>query len=146
MIYSIPHLCAIEMPPSSRMVVDNRPYFPTLWFKGQFLHSAKYPSKSTDLTNKVAIVTGANQGLGYECARQFLGLHLSHLVLAVRSLSKGEAAAASLKKQYPKVNVEVRVLDMANYDSIQTFVSGLQNLPRIDCTQNLGKTYQLRLR
>ena len=49
-------------------------------------------------TAKVALITGANRGIGLETARQLGALGIIVLVGA-RELKKGEAAAAELKKQ-----------------------------------------------
>jgi hypothetical protein len=48
---------------------------------------------------------------------QLLGLKLSRLILAVRSPDMGEAAAATMRKQYPKTIIEVWELDMCSYDT-----------------------------
>lgn len=55
------------------------------------------------------------------------------MILAVRSLSRGEAAASQLRQLYPKADVEVWQLDMGSYDSIQAFVRRVESqLSRID--------------
>ncbi len=46
---------------------------------------------------KVALITGANKGLGLETARQLGALGIT-VLLGARDLSKGEAAAASLRQ------------------------------------------------
>src|SRR6185437_14566065 len=47
---------------------------------------------------KVALITGANKGLGLETARQ-LGAQGIVVLMGARDLAKGEAAAATLKKE-----------------------------------------------
>ncbi|CAF4398471.1 unnamed protein product, partial [Rotaria magnacalcarata] len=42
-----------------------------------------------DLTNKTAIVTGANTGIGFEIARS-LAKHGCQVILACRNMAKGE--------------------------------------------------------
>lgn len=49
-----------------------------------------------DLSGKTAIITGANSGIGLECARQLLDLGLSKLIIAVRDEVKGDAARKAL--------------------------------------------------
>ncbi|KAK6497982.1 hypothetical protein TWF506_004227 [Arthrobotrys conoides] len=42
--------------------------------------------------------------------------------MGVRSIERGEEAAARLRTSFPKAVVEVWVIDMASYDSVQSFV------------------------
>ena len=87
------------------------------------------------MEGKAAIVTGVNQGLGFEAARQLLTLGLAHLVVAVRSLDKGKAAAAELVTANPSAKIDVWALDMESYDSIRAFVQKCDDeLPRIEYT------------
>jgi NAD(P)-dependent dehydrogenase (short-subunit alcohol dehydrogenase family) len=92
----------------------------------------KPPPPSTSLAGQTAMITGSNIGIGLACARVFLGLSLSHLIMAVRSIEKGEAAAAPLRKAFPKIKIDVWALDMLSYESIQAFVSRLATVPRLD--------------
>lgn len=84
------------------------------------------------LKNQVAIITGSNVGLGFEASRQLLQLGLSHLVMGVRSQTKGDAAAALLRTAFPSATISVWILDMESYDSIRAFVIQCESLPRID--------------
>jgi NAD(P)-dependent dehydrogenase (short-subunit alcohol dehydrogenase family) len=76
-------------------------------------------------TGKLAIVTGANSGIGFHTARH-LAIAGCEVVMACRSVEKGEqarqqilrrAAAASI----PPPNLEVRQLDLADLDSVRAF-------------------------
>ncbi|KAK3704156.1 hypothetical protein LTR37_013996 [Vermiconidia calcicola] len=68
------------------------------------------------------IVTGANVGLGYETALKFVQLGANRVVLAVRTLSKGEEAKRQVESKTGRTGVaEVWQLDMLNYDSIKAF-------------------------
>lgn len=86
----------------------------------------------TSFSGQTAIVTGGNAGLGYDCARQLLDLGLSRLILAVRTQSKGDEAAKRLQTQFPSSKVEVYILDMASYVSVQAFAKRCDQLERLD--------------
>ncbi|KAI0424455.1 hypothetical protein F5Y09DRAFT_139380 [Xylaria sp. FL1042] len=112
---------------------STRPFFPNTFYHNQFRAHPQWPSTSTDLSNQTAIVTGSNTGLGYEASIQLLRLKLSHLILAVRSRERGEAAASTMRKQFPKAKIEVWMLDMCSYESIQSFAKKVEtSLSRID--------------
>ena len=107
--------------------------FGKIFFHNQFRAKPQWPAPNTSLSGATAIVSGSNTGLGYEAAQQLLGLELSHLIMAVRSLDRGEAAAARLRQQYPKASIEVWQLDMSAYDSIQAFAARVASqLSRLD--------------
>jgi len=112
---------------------SDTPFFPNTFWSNQFMARAQWPPRTTDLSGKTAIVTGSNVGLGYEAAMQLLGLKLSHLIVAVRSLEKGEAAAATMRKRYPTAQIEVWQLDLCLYESVQAFAKQVATkLKRID--------------
>ena len=98
----------------------------------QFRTTCKPPPPTTNLTGQTAIITGSYTGLGLAAAQVLLGLHLSHLIIAVRSVEKGEDAASTLQKAYPKAQIEVWALDMLSYDSIQAFARKCETLPRLN--------------
>ncbi|KAI1142848.1 NAD(P)-binding protein [Hypoxylon sp. FL0543] len=109
------------------------PFFPHIFVKNQFCTKPLRPPESTDLTGKVAAITGANSGLGFEASRQMLSLNLSHLIIAVRSSEKGAAAAAKLRAEHPNATIEVMQLDMSSYSSIQNFAQRINSrLSRLD--------------
>ncbi|KAI5460804.1 putative short-chain dehydrogenase/reductase family protein [Mariannaea sp. PMI_226] len=109
--------------------------FGPVFFQNQFKTKIELPTKEKfpNLEGKCAIITGSNTGLGFESARQLLGLGLSHLVMAVRTLERGEAAASKLRPVNPSARIDVWQLDMEKYDSIQSFVARCEtNLSCID--------------
>ena len=71
-----------------------------------------------DMTGRSVIVTGANSGIGRAAART-LAASGARVVLAVRDVDKGRAAAASMPGK-----TEVRPLDLARLDSVRDFVAG----------------------
>ncbi|KAK7723952.1 hypothetical protein SLS64_000285 [Diaporthe eres] len=90
--------------------------------------------EDADLSGKTAILTGANGGIGVECARQLLDLGLSKLILAVREASKGEAALENIStgRKLSQGQVEVWSLDMSCYRSITAFAERANTLQRLD--------------
>ncbi len=72
-----------------------------------------------DQTGQVAVVTGANTGLGFETARA-LAEHGATVVLAVRDVEKGKQAAARMTG-----NVTVQELDLTSLESIRAAAADL---------------------
>jgi NAD(P)-dependent dehydrogenase (short-subunit alcohol dehydrogenase family) len=64
-----------------------------------------------DLTDKVAIVTGGNIGLGYQTSLE-LARRGASVIIACRSLEKGSSAAGRIHKEIPQVNLEIIRLDL----------------------------------
>jgi NAD(P)-dependent dehydrogenase (short-subunit alcohol dehydrogenase family) len=85
---------------------------------------------------RLAVVTGANTGLGFETA-QVLAAHGASVVLAVRDTEKGKAAAARIAGTAPGADVTVQRLDLASLDSIRAAAGELRaRYPRIDLLIN----------
>lgn len=75
-----------------------------------------------DQSGRVGIVTGANSGLGRATARE-LARHGAHVIMAVRDREKGQAALAALRAELPGASLELRVLDLADLDSVRDFAA-----------------------
>jgi NAD(P)-dependent dehydrogenase (short-subunit alcohol dehydrogenase family) len=89
-----------------------------------------------DQTGRVAIITGANTGLGYETARA-LAEHGAHVVLAVRNLDKGKDAAARITADGPRGEVALQELDLTSLDSVRAASRQLRSdYDRIDLLVN----------
>jgi NAD(P)-dependent dehydrogenase (short-subunit alcohol dehydrogenase family) len=85
---------------------------------------------------RLAVVTGANTGLGFETA-QVLAAHGAAVVLAVRDIEKGKRAAARIAGTAPGANVMVQPLDLTSLDSIRAAAGELRaRHPRIDLLIN----------
>lgn len=93
-----------------------------------------------DQHGRVAIVTGANTGLGFETARM-LAARGATVVLAVRDIEKGRQAAGRMAG-----DVAVQALDLASLDSIRSAAADLRAAhPRIDLLiNNAGVMYTPR--
>lgn len=72
---------------------------------------------------RIAVVTGANSGIGLETAR-VLARKGARVVLAVRDPGRGEAARADVARRDPSVDVTVRTLDLASLESVRAFADG----------------------
>ncbi len=75
-----------------------------------------------DQTGRVALVTGANSGLGYETTRALVHKG-AHVVMACRTLEKGYVARDALLQEMPEASLDVQSLDLASLDSIYTFAN-----------------------
>ena len=84
-----------------------------------------------DQHGRVAVVTGANTGLGFETAKA-LAERGASVVLAVRDVDKGAQAAARMSG-----DVTVQRLDLSSLESVHTAAAALRDAhPRIDLLIN----------
>jgi NAD(P)-dependent dehydrogenase (short-subunit alcohol dehydrogenase family) len=86
------------------------------------------------LRDRVAVVTGANSGIGYEAAR-VLAARGAHVVLACRDPAKGEEARRAILGAVPEASVELRPLDLASLESVRAFAAALAH-ERVDILCN----------
>ena len=98
----------------------------------QLFVSLPYPTST--FAGKTVIITGSNTGLGKEAARHIAKLGAETLILAVRSVEKGNAAKHDIENSTKcgKDVIQVWHLDMASYSSVLEFVDKATKLPRID--------------
>jgi NAD(P)-dependent dehydrogenase (short-subunit alcohol dehydrogenase family) len=69
---------------------------------------------------RIAVVTGANSGLGLATARE-LARAGARVVIACRNVEKGASAARRIESAVPDAQVEVEALDLASLDSVRAF-------------------------
>jgi len=87
-------------------------------------------------TGKIAVVTGANRGLGYIVA-EALAAKGAETVLACRDPAKGEAAADEIARRTPDATVHAMQLDIADLQSIRRFAADFSaRFPRLDILVN----------
>ena len=73
-----------------------------------------------DQSGRIAIVTGANTGIGLETARM-LAQKGADVVLACRNPEKGQKALDSILADKPKGHASVEALDLSDLDSVAAF-------------------------
>lgn len=78
-----------------------------------------------DLTGKLAVVTGASDGVGLGLATR-LAAAGAEVVLPVRNRRKGEAAVAKIRHQHPRAVLSVRELDLSSLDSVAALGAALR--------------------
>lgn len=71
-----------------------------------------------DQQGRVAIVTGANSGIGFETAR-VLAEKGAAVIMACRNLDKANPKADEIRAAHPGSSVEVMELDLSNLDSVR---------------------------
>ncbi|GGK20755.1 short-chain dehydrogenase [Streptomyces camponoticapitis] len=89
-----------------------------------------------DQSGRVAVVTGANSGLGLVTATE-LARGGAHVVMAVRDSAAGERAAKDIRRTSPDAEIHVRQLDLASLRSVRAFAKGMNDdFPAIDLLVN----------
>jgi NAD(P)-dependent dehydrogenase (short-subunit alcohol dehydrogenase family) len=77
-----------------------------------------------DQAGRLAVVTGANSGTGLEAARR-LAEAGADVVLAVRTVAKGERAREEILARHPGTQLQVHRVDLADLASVREFADGL---------------------
>jgi len=75
-----------------------------------------------DQYGKRVVVTGANSGLGYQAALTLAGAG-AEVILAVRDLDRGQAAALRIRDQLDDAKLRVSYLDLADLQSVRDFAT-----------------------
>ncbi|MEU4191333.1 SDR family oxidoreductase [Kribbella sp. NPDC026611] len=89
-----------------------------------------------DQSGKLIVVTGANSGTGKEAAKR-LAAAGARVVMAVRTVAKGEAARDEILAAHPDAQLEVRRIDLADLDSVREFAEKLTaDEPQLDVLIN----------
>ncbi len=79
----------------------------------------------SDLAGRVAIVTGANSGVGFETAIE-LARHGASTIVACRSIPRGERAIRRMQRLVPSGEMRLMALDLADLSSIEQFVDNFK--------------------
>lgn len=79
-----------------------------------------------DQTDRVAVITGANSGLGLETARVLAGRGAT-VILGCRSRSRGAEARADILRDHPDAHVEILEIDVASLESVADAAAALRD-------------------
>lgn len=89
-----------------------------------------------DQTGRIAVITGANSGIGLETARE-LAAKGATVVMACRSRSKAEEAMVDIRQRNPAAKLDFVALDLSRQASVkEAAATVLQRYPRIDLLIN----------
>ncbi|KAL3284107.1 hypothetical protein HHI36_018275 [Cryptolaemus montrouzieri] len=96
------------------IVYGIRKYIETKWGKCK---------NKIELNGKVAIITGANSGIGYEITKELVARN-AKVILACRNLKKAEEAVKEISEKIKSSGVMIPMeLDLASLKSIENFVT-----------------------
>ena len=92
----------------------------------------KVPSQN----GKIAIVTGANIGLGYETTIALAKKHM-HVIMACRNIQKAQKAKETIIKILPTASLEIMILDLNSLKSVREFATDfIKNHQQLDLLIN----------
>ena len=119
------------------MAQNNIPAFLSLMYSQLFV---TMPVPTQSFSGQTVIVTGSNAGLGKEAANHIVRLGAAKVILAVRTISKGEVAKKYIEEKTGRKGVvEVWSLDLSSYASVKAFVKRAETLERLDAVlENAG--------
>lgn len=75
---------------------------------------------------KIAVVTGANSGLGKETTRA-LASKGAHVIIAARNVAKGKEAKEEILRALPNASLQVKKLDLASLKDIAKFADEVKS-------------------
>lgn len=85
---------------------------------------------------RIAIVTGANTGLGFETAKVLAGKGMK-VIMACRNQEKAQAAKQSILKEHPAADPEIMIVDLSRLKSVRDFAQAfLSAYNRLDLLIN----------
>lgn len=88
----------------------------------------------SDCEGKTYIITGSNNGLGFEAAKHLVRMGSARVIVAVRNLKSGEAAKDAIESETDRQGViHVWHVDLSSYESVAAFAKRVgEELDRVD--------------
>ena len=77
----------------------------------------RFDTDPPNLSGKLAVVTGANGGLGLVLTRRLVAAG-AHVIMAIRNVAKGEAAIDQIRQRVPDAKLTIKRLDLASLASV----------------------------
>jgi NAD(P)-dependent dehydrogenase (short-subunit alcohol dehydrogenase family) len=103
--------------------------------------TAYYQKHLTPQTGKTVLITGGNSGLGFAAAKGFLTLGAT-VILACRHEGRAQKALGALLAEFPQGNVSSLPLDLADFESIDRFITLLkEKTSRLDTVLHCAGVY-----
>src|SRR5260370_7316395 len=93
------------------------------------------PADIPSLQGRLAVVTGANSGIGWHTALE-LARAGSEVILATGTEAKGRDAVDRIRQEVPQPEVRVEVLDLASLRSVQSFAAKIDREAKLDLLVN----------
>lgn len=111
-----------------------------IWLLRRYLVGRKC-TNNVSLQGKTVIITGASTGIGKATAME-MARRGARVILACRSIFRGEKAATEIRSNYHFADVEVRHLDLASLASVKNFAEEiLLTEKRVDILINNAGVY-----
>jgi NAD(P)-dependent dehydrogenase (short-subunit alcohol dehydrogenase family) len=86
-------------------------------------------------TGRLAVVTGANSGIGWNTALE-LARAGGEVILTARTDAKGRDAVERIRREIPQAKVRFELLDLASLRSVRKFAAKVGNDPKLDLLVN----------
>jgi NAD(P)-dependent dehydrogenase (short-subunit alcohol dehydrogenase family) len=99
----------------------------------------------SDQTGKLAVITGANSGIGFSAARE-LARKGCRVILACRNQTKADAAKQRIENEIPGAAVEVGLMDLSSLQSIRDFAEQINHGNPVDVLINNAAVMALPVR
>ncbi|OAL71975.1 short-chain dehydrogenase/reductase [Trichophyton violaceum] len=108
---------------------------------GRLIQGRLFPpaNPTASLEGKTVLLTGGTSGLGLEAAIKYINLGVSLLIIACRSIERGNEAKKFIEQRTKRASspasfdIQIWPLDMASYQSVTSFAQKINNeVPRLD--------------